>query len=533
MKLLGSKVQRVVYSKCRIYVLRRLIMIFALPITFSLSQFAYSQNEQNLESDSVTSDATTPTKWSIGDEAVEDDLTTESIEAVDAAEVVENVGSVEVVEVVENVQVVENVEAVEAAEVVENIEAVEDAELDENIDTVELAEISDIPIVDLPPELSTNLDSQFQNVLRLEEELDAFDERLGESYFGYAATLAKAGRLEEARDMYAKVLHLSKINNGVYSLEQRPILRAMFELHSVEGDVDAMEAAVNQIIWLERKNPQVRDRYSYDLVTKLAGAYIDLYYTRPRFDDVSLLRVQKAIQYLNYSVRRYEVQLNEEKQPFGDLANLHFINSKINEEIGRSSFYDPRRDDGRESFRDRPRLRPNTGSFGIALGTLERYLIRAKFEKNIVHEVQALRDLGDLNLLFDRPKSAAYFYRLSWEAATNLDENHELVKAFEQPVRVPDYDYSSSTLYTNSDSRHAYLPVNLDLESSGRVEKVYRVSGEEIDAKIGSRVRRSARKYVFRPVIENGEMIASNGIDYKVKIRLREDDDLVELGLEQ
>ena len=75
--------------------------------------------------------------------------------------------------------------------------------------------------------------------------------------------------------------------------------------------------------------------------------------------------------------------------------------------------------------------------------------------------------------------------------------------------------------------------MNLDLESSGRVEKVYRVSGEEIDAKIGSRVRRSARKYVFRPVIENGEMIASNGIDYKVKIRLREDDDLVELGLEQ
>ena len=521
MKLLGSKVQRVVYSKCRIYVLRRLIMIFALPITLSLSQFAYAQNEQNLESDSVTSDVTTPTKWSIGDEAVEDDLTTESIEAVDAAEVVENVDSVEVVEVVENVQVVENVEAVEYAE------------LDENIDTVELAEISDIPIVDLPPELSTNLDSQFQNVLRLEEELDAFDERLGESYFGYATTLAKAGRLEEARDMYAKVLHLSKINNGVYSLEQRPILRAMFELHSVEGDVDAMEAAVNQIIWLERKNPQVRDRYSYDLVTKLAGAYIDLYYTRPRFDEVSLLRVQKAIQYLNYSVRRYEVQLNEEKQPYGDLAFLHFIISKINAEIGRADFYDPRRDDGREGFRKRPRLRPATSYFGIAVGTLESYLIRAKFEKNIVHEVRALRDLGDLNLLFERPKSAAYYYKLSWEAAANLDDDHELVKAFEQPVRVPDYDYSSSTLYTNSDSRHAYLPVNLDLESSGRVEKVYRASGEEIDTKIGSRVRRSTRKYVFRPVIENGEMIASNGIDYKVKIRLREDDDLAELGLEQ
>ena len=175
--------------------------------------------------------------------------------------------------------------------------------------------VSDIPVVDLPEVLSQNLDGQFEQILKLEEELDAYDDRLGESYSAYAAMLAEAGRLDDARDMYAKVLHLTRINNGVYSLEQRPVLRAMFNVHDKAGELEEMEAAIGQIVWLEHKNPEVKDLYSYDLVLRMGAAFIDLYYTRPRLNETSLSRVQKAIKYLNYAVRNYDFDLDQRQRP--------------------------------------------------------------------------------------------------------------------------------------------------------------------------------------------------------------------------
>lgn len=400
------------------------------------------------------------------------------------------------------------------------------------VSDVEAATISDTPIVNLPADLSLSIDRQFENILRLEEELEAFDQRLGESYYAYASSLAKAGRIDEARDMYAKVLHLSKINNGVYSLEQRPILRKMFEIHHLTGDVEEMEAALSQIVWLEKKNPEIKDRYSYDLVLKMAGSYIDLYYEKPRQDESSLDRVQKAIKHLSYAVRRYNINLEDEQQPYGDLAFLHYISSQINIELGRV-YRDDFRNRGYSPL-ERPKvLLPSSNYFGRADLALRRYLTKAKVQNSVEHQVRALRDLGDLNLLYGRIIYAAEFYKLSWEAAAELDDDHVLVLAFTKPAQIPEFTYSQVGRGGKADDRSAYVPVNFDLLSSGRVKKVNTELSESQYPKLAVRARRSAKNLIFRPVIENGKMIASNDVIDEVRVRLRKDEYIAKSELDE
>ena len=390
--------------------------------------------------------------------------------------------------------------------------------------------IKPVPVVDLPEDLGDRLEALFQNILLLEEEADAFDSRLGESYLAYGGLLTKAGRLDEARDMYAKALHLAKINNGVYSLEQRVILSSIFNLHDVDGDLEEMEAALGQILWLERKNPEITDNYSYDLLLRMGAAFIALYYERPRINEASLAKVQKAIRYLRLAVRKYpDIKLSETQPPYGDLALLHYISGQINRELGRV-YQDHSKIRGFREQETRQVILPSSNFVGKAAKELDLYLFKAREENSIEHMVRALRDKGDLFLLFDRFGDAAYFYEQAWKLAEQLDEDHELRKAFEEPTKLPDFNYSAARLSANTGDRTVFVPVNFDIHHNGRVRKVYTQNGTGPYPKLTARAKRVARATVFRPIIEDGKMVGAKDVTYDMKVRLRNSETLASVG---
>jgi len=390
--------------------------------------------------------------------------------------------------------------------------------------------IQAVPVIDLSEDLSQRLEALFQNILLLEEDADAFDSRLGESYMAYGGLLTKAGRLDEARDMYAKSLHLAKINNGVYSLEQRPILSAMFNLHDVEGDLEEMEAAITQILWLERKNPEVSDNYSYDLLLRMGAAFIELYYERPRINEASLAKVQKAIRYLRLAVRNYpDIKLSETQQPYGDLALLHYISGQINRDLGRV-YQDQSKIRGFREQETRQVILPTSNFVGRAARALDLYFEKAQAEESVEHMVRALRDKGDLFLLFDRFNDAAYFYEEAWKMADQLEDGHELLQGFEEPAKLPDFNYSGARLSANTSDRTVFVPVNFDLHHNGRVRKVYTKNGTGPYPKLTSRAKRAARATVFRPIIEGGKMVAAKDVTFDIRVRLRNGETLASVG---
>ncbi len=402
---------------------------------------------------------------------------------------------------------------------------IDDQEIDEISVDQELAkevdEINVLPVVDLSPALRESLKRQFALVQKIEEEEDAFSENLGEAYLAYGKLLAQAGRIDEARDMYARALHLVKVNNGVYAIEQRPVLRAMFDLYDAKGQMDEMERYLRQIIWLEKKHPDNQDDYSYDLVLRLSNLLIDHYLAWPKITEAALSRINKSIHYLTYAMKRYGDQpLREMMLPYGELALLHYFKFQISVELNRT-FFDQSRYKTMADLDKSPTVLSRSNFVSSAQRNLKKYLDRATKEGDIEHQVRALRDLGDLQLLFGRSKDAANYYSMAWVRAADLDDSHELVSSFDKPSKLPDFNYAGSRTQLDKNIESVYVPLTMNLDEFGRVKKILTKADETPYPRYVFRAKRTSRKLIFRPTIDNGAMVKTPNFKYDVRLHLR------------
>ncbi len=378
------------------------------------------------------------------------------------------------------------------------------------------------PVVSLSDEQRQALKAQFDQIQLLKESEDAFSERLGESYLSYGRVLMQAGRTDEARKMLVNALHITKINHGVNAIEQRPILRELFELNFALSNLEDTEDNLQRIIWLEKKIPKNKDNYSYDLVVRLGNFFLDQYLSEPSISELSLQRLNKSTKYLRYALNRYgDRPLSEALLPYGELALAHHLKSKIESDVDRSFYQDTRQ----RSYTDLNRVKDRSSassrrlsSFARSESYLKSYLKKAKDERDLVNTLRALLGLGDLNLMSGRQNDAQNYYDLAWRGAQNLPLDHPIVTSFENPVKLPSFGSSVIREPIQTDRNIETIPVSLSIDETGRVKRVAREALIDVTTAKTNRARRIAKRVRFRPAIDNGKLIASQDFPYEVKI---------------
>lgn len=386
------------------------------------------------------------------------------------------------------------------------------------------------PATSLSDEQRQILKAQFDQIQLLKESEDAFSERLGESYLSYGRVLMQAGRTDEARKMLVNALHITKINNGVNAIEQRPILRELFELNFALSNFEDTEDNLQHIIWLEKKTPDNRDNYSYDLVVRLGNFFLDQYLNEPSISELSLHRLNKSTKYLSYALNRYgDRPLSEVLLPYGELALAHHLKSRIQSDVDRSYYQDTRQRSYTDLNRVKDRSSKRLSSFARSESYLKSYLSKAKDEKDLVNTLRALLGLGDLNLLSSRQNAAQNYYDLAWTGAQNLPLDHPIVTSFESPVKLPSFSFSVVREPIQTDENIETIPVSVTIDETGRVKRVARGALIDVTTAKANRARRIAKRVRFRPAIDNGKLIASTDFPYEVKIsvlRLKTKDDV-------
>ncbi len=510
------------------------LLFFALFISFSLAGAANAQEAKG--------------GWSIDSkanlQATDEALETETkeseeqaaVEASEEAELVEQESSNAEPEIESESQLANTATNDDAIEDEASIDAINESEPVES-DSESFAEetpeaaktltneqnsrIKTTPVVDLDPQLKDNLERQFQRIREIQENHDAFSEKLGEAYLSYGEALKQAGRLDEAQSMYENALHITKINNGVNSIEQRPMLRAMFEMNAALGMTDKMEENVKRTIWLEKNFPDDRDDQSFDMVVRLGNHYLDRYLYRPTASETNLAYLDQAIRYLSYAVERYgDYPMDELFMPYGELALTHFLRSKIQIEVSRPTLNESRQRKLSEFDRIEP-VRTSNNSFGAAERYLTQYLLKARDEGRDEDITTALLNLADLNLLFGRRVGAAQYYELAWQHAQNLPAEHSVVVGFDQPEALPSFKYALDRDEVDSHYETVYVPLTFNLDAEGRVKGFAEASADAPYPDLVKRAKRAAKRMLFRPVIENGKMIATSDINHDIKVLVR------------
>ncbi|MEM1111165.1 MAG: hypothetical protein AAGI11_04595 [Pseudomonadota bacterium] len=138
-----------------------------------------------------------------------------------------------------------------------------------------------------------------------EMELDGgpYADGLSEPLFDLGRALEGAGDPEDALPVYQRALHILRVNDGLYSPRQAPLVRAILDLYRTSGDLPALD-----------------DRYDYFF--RLYGS------GQAPYDDV---RLRAALEYLRWQQEAYRVGLPGDQ--VGRLVNAMELGERILEGV--------------------------------------------------------------------------------------------------------------------------------------------------------------------------------------------------------
>ena len=367
----------------------------------------------------------------------------------------------------------------------------------------------------LSRELQANLNAQFEKIQTLIKTENSYSARLGEEYLNYGLLLKQAGEIDEARENIVDALHISKVNDGVYGIEQRPILRELFEINLLLAKSEELEENLAKINWLENKHPKEIGTYSFDLVLKLGHHFLDRYSIQSIRSEASLAFLDTAAKYFSFAIRKYGANsMDTLLMPYGELSEVHYYRSRLIEKVRNQRDYGTARGGRRTSF-ERLNQTQSPKFFDDTFSKTEFYsklhLTKARDEKNQTEIVNALLAIADSNLLFKRKKTAAEYYQLAWNEAQKLPVDDPIRLSFNKPVKLPAFKHS----FENEEARrqgatYAVLPVIVNVDANGKVILVEKNVAGAVSERVASRARRIIRNTKFRPVIADGKMLASD-----------------------
>ena len=88
----------------------------------------------------------------------------------------------------------------------------------------------------------------------LERQGDSYAPALAETLLGLAAVYEGLGNYAAAVPLYDRASHITRVNAGLFSLEQEPIIRRLFNNYYMQGDLVAADQQQEYLFYLQRRN---------------------------------------------------------------------------------------------------------------------------------------------------------------------------------------------------------------------------------------------------------------------------------------
>lgn len=340
---------------------------------------------------------------------------------------------------------------------------------------------------------------------------------LGEQLLGLGHALQEQGRLEEALAAYESSRHVLRVNLGLYSLEQAPVLKDLFSVYAAQGDVENAHAMQEALFNLRVRHHGGQDNpESVNALLDWADWNVTLYMLldpQPnleasalpynRFNDPRL-----ELAYNTYTSALQTLQTHAHPGDFRlvmterKLAALNFItDQKLQETFGTtpSPFATASSDnfDAAGSARESA----STARFYDGDSALRRAIAHsARQTERRNNEVAArMVELGDWYLLFDRRAAALDLYRdaLQFMREASLpQEEVERIMSSGMPVPTPDAAYLAPA---NANEFDGFLDVEFELTQFGMATHPRVIASSTDDRRIERELLREIRDCKFRP----------------------------------
>ena len=348
--------------------------------------------------------------------------------------------------------------------------------------------------------------------------------------------LASLGRLQQQQGDHGgaiqtldRAIHVNRINSGLYTLEQIPVVEQLISSHMALGNWEEVDTYNNYLFHVQQKAYGVDDPRLIPVLERLATWNIQAFKI-----GYGSLRGMKLLQsQIMFSAAAHMVDVH-----FGK-SDKRFVNYQRN--IASSAYLVARNPDlmveiGRPEYRSMQqmlaeKLNEQRQVQPPGFQTGERALIEiAMFYQeqgyNSYGLAEAITHLADWYLIFDQTRDALKRYKIAWDILQDLENSEELTeRLFGDVVPVPLFTSSielPDAFYRNGDGsgplEFDYADLIFDVTSKGEVRNVEIVSEETEDNRQRlSKLRRVALSSRFRPRIVDGVPQSSSGHHFRYR----------------
>ncbi|WP_226704856.1 hypothetical protein [Microbulbifer elongatus] len=360
-------------------------------------------------------------------------------------------------------------------------------------------------------------DEYRQRIEDMEAEYGAYGAGIDEQLMGLASALQRSGNHEEAISEFRRAMLINRVNEGLYSLNQVPMIERMIESQIALSQWEEANDNHEYLFWLHAKNYGERDPRMLPIINQLSNwhlqAYIDekgatlfehlinatnMYALAVDIishnfgaNDLRLVEALRGLKATNYYLATYAGEPQE-----AIVINTSFAGS------GNAT---PERRAQLDHYR--------MNSFSSGKTAITK--IMDVYQKNPASppaaSAKAKVELGDWYMMFNKWHSARETYGEAYQALwDNGATNQEIDEIFGRPAALPALPLLDEDREALANS---YVTVSYDVTAFGKARNIQILNARPEDkVSIRSRVRNVLKRAKFRPRFENGEPVDTTGI---------------------
>lgn len=375
------------------------------------------------------------------------------------------------------------------------------------------------------PEFARRLDSIRQYNLTVSDiELDggAWDNNLVQELSTLGGLQQQQGDHLAAIETLDRAVHVNRINSGLYTLEQVPVVEQLIQSYMALGNWEEADIYNRYLFHVQQKAYGPDDPRLIPVLDSMASWNIQAF--NIGYGDLRGIRLQESQIMLNAAARMVGVHFGKSDERFvsylTNIAHSAYLVS-INPELMMQRVQ-PEYRSAQQLLAQRLNEQGQVLPPGFRTG--ERALLEiVEFYYDSGDDIYALAEaitnLADWYLMFDRRRGALMNYQQAWQILQTQENSEELTqRLFGRVVLLPSFTSSVETpmaFYQAGEDTDAlrfdYADLMFDVVETGIVRNVKHVSArtEANQAQLG-KLRTSIRTSRFRPLIVDGKPQRSN-----------------------
>ncbi len=376
---------------------------------------------------------------------------------------------------------------------------------------------------------SVNANSDvFAEISRIESESGAYSAKLSEHLLTLASHYQEKGKHQNAIEVYKRAIHVQRINEGLYNLNQVTMIERMIDSQIALGDWEEAADRHSHLFWLHQRNFGEDDPRMLPVLDKMSSWHLNAYAISPVNQHHHLSNAYEMFQRSIGIVTKHHGETDTRLiKPLQGLAISNYYLARLNAQ------QQPRRASSTPTHEGAITFRNSAAAEAERRSRIDHYMLnsyhsgkqaiqqmieifRADDDGDPANQIRAQVQLGDWYMLFDRPNSATDEYQAAYQAMSQYEHlNDYKTQVFGQPRALPDLPNIQAETRDANDP-HDYVVVQYDVTARGDARNIEFLESKPKNS-VGNRVmvRRSLKVAKFRPRFDQGEPVDTQGIVHR------------------